>query len=253
MSRQLAEGEPAESTLHLMEEEVGNLLKTPGWSARRDRLCGVGVAAPGPVDLTTGTIVGPPNFPSWEHVNVVKELGEAFGLPVLIDNAATAATIGVGWRLPHDHGPYLYCYWGIGIGGGLVIGDDVYRGTTGNAIEIGHVVVNPGGRPCECGGVGCLETEASVSALCATPPLRQVPHLDGRDGGGPDDARGRSARHRGGREDGRRPGQCPQCGGRRRGRPGWRASRGGRGGVPPGHSRPGRAPFVPQKDRLPHG
>jgi predicted NBD/HSP70 family sugar kinase len=128
-------------------------------------LCGLGLAAPGPVDVTTGTIVGPPNFPSWEHVDVAKELGEAFDLPVLIDNAATAAAIGIAWRMPHGHGPYLYCYWGIGIGGGLVIGDDVYRGTTGNAIEIGHVVVDPGGRLCECGNVGCLETEASVRAL----------------------------------------------------------------------------------------
>ena len=165
MSRHLAEGETAENTLLLLEQDVRSLLRTPEWSARRDRLCGVGLAAPGPLDVTRGTIVGPPNFPSWEHVDVAKELGEAFDLPVLIDNAATAAAIGIAWRLPHGHGPYLYCYWGIGIGGGLVLGDDVYRGSTGNAIEIGHVVVNPGGRPCECGNVGCLETEASVRAL----------------------------------------------------------------------------------------
>ena len=165
MSRHLAEGETAENTLLLLEQDIRSLLGTPEWSARRDRLCGVGVAAPGPLDVTTGTIVGPPNFPSWEHVDVAKELGRAFDLPVLIDNTATAAAIGIAWRLPHGHRPYLYCYWGIGIGGGLVIGDDVYRGTTGNAIEIGHIVVNPGGRLCECGNVGCLETEASVRAL----------------------------------------------------------------------------------------
>jgi predicted NBD/HSP70 family sugar kinase len=165
MSRHLAEGETAENTLLLLQQDIRRLLGAPEWSARRDRLCGVGVAAPGPLDVTTGTIVGPPNFPSWERVNVAKELGQAFDLPVLIDNAATAAAIGIAWRLPRGHRSYLYCYWGIGIGGGLVIGDDVYRGTTGNAIEVGHIVVNPGGHLCECGNVGCLETEASVRAL----------------------------------------------------------------------------------------
>jgi predicted NBD/HSP70 family sugar kinase len=165
ISRHLAEGETAENTLRLLEQDVRNLLKTPEWSARRDRLCGVGLAAPGPVDVTTGTILGPPNFPSWEHVDVAKELGQAFDLPVLIDNAATAAAIGTAWRLPPGYRPYLYCYWGLGIGGGLVIGDDVYRGATGNAIEIGHVGVDPDGRPCECGNVGCLETVASVRAV----------------------------------------------------------------------------------------
>lgn len=165
-SRRIAKSETAAATLHRLEEDVRELLARPEWSDKHSRLYGLGLAAPGPIDIATGTILGPPNFPGWQHVDVVEELSRAaLHVPVLIDNAATAAAIGIAWRLPHDHGPYLYCYWGLGIGGGLLHGDNVYRGMTGNAIEIGHVVVQPSGRPCACGGTGCLETEASAIAL----------------------------------------------------------------------------------------
>jgi len=164
-TRKLAKTETAKQVLQNLEDDVGRLLANPGWSERRERLCGVGLAAPGPIDLVAGAIVGPPNFPTWEHVDVADELGRALNVPVLVDNSATAAAVGVAWRLPHDHAPYLYCYWGLGIGGGLVSSDNVYRGTTGNAVEIGHVVADSSGRPCACGGRGCLEAEASAAAL----------------------------------------------------------------------------------------
>jgi len=86
-------------------------------------------------------------------------------LPVLMDNAASAAALGVEWQMLPTHGSFLYCYWGLGIGGGLVIGREAYRGTTGNVAELGHVVVNENGRRCACGGRGCLEAESSAAAL----------------------------------------------------------------------------------------
>ena len=161
----LPRAETATKTLQRIAGEVRALLETSEWRERRDRLCGVGLAAPGPIDLATGTIVRPPNFPGWEHVDAAEELRRALDLPVVIDNESTAAAIGVEWRMPRGHGPFLYCYWGLGIGGGLVFDDDVYRGTTGNAIEIGHVIVDPSGHPCDCGSRGCLEAEASATAL----------------------------------------------------------------------------------------
>lgn len=165
VSRPLPGAVPATAILDEMKREVRRLLKSSEWSARRPRLCGVGITSPGPLDVESGTIIGPPNFPNWERVDVVKELGAAFDLPVLVDNASTAAAMAHAWRLPHGHSPFLFCYWGLGIGGGLILGDEVYRGTTGNATEIGHVVINANGRVCECGNVGCLETEASVLSI----------------------------------------------------------------------------------------
>ena len=148
-----------------IEAEVLTVLGQPGFAAYRPRLCGLGVAAPGPIDRATGTIVGPPNFPQWQHVDVARELSHALEVPVVMDNDATAAAIGTKWQLRRGVDPFFYCYWGVGIGGGLVIDDEAYLGMTGNAMEIGHVVVNPGGRPCDCGGAGCLEAEASVAAI----------------------------------------------------------------------------------------
>ena len=165
VSRPLPQDAPAAAILDEMKRDVQKLLRSGEWSSRRPRLCGVGITSPGPLDFESGTIIGPPNFPNWERVDVVKELGTAFELPVLVDNASTAAAMAHAWRLPHGHPSFLYCYWGLGIGGGLILGDEVYRGATGNAMEIGHVVVNANGRPCECGSYGCLETEASVLSI----------------------------------------------------------------------------------------
>jgi predicted NBD/HSP70 family sugar kinase len=165
MSRTTPPGQPASEVLQHIEEDVRRVLEAPEFAASRSRLCGLGIAAPGPLDRSTGTIVGAPNFPTWQHVDLAQELGRSLDLPVVIDNAATAAAIGTRWQLRRGLTPFLYCYWGVGIGGGLVIDDEAYRGMTGNAMEIGHVVVTPGGRPCDCGGVGCLEAEASVAAI----------------------------------------------------------------------------------------
>jgi predicted NBD/HSP70 family sugar kinase len=167
MSKATPSGQPAAEVLQRIEREVRSLLARPEFKDCGSRLCGLGIAAPGPIDCATGTIVDAPNFPNWQHVDVAQELGRALELPVVMDNDATAAAIGTRWQLRRGLSPFFYCHWGVGIGGGLVVDDEAFLGTTGNAMEIGHVVVNPGGRRCDCGGVGCLEAEASVAAILA--------------------------------------------------------------------------------------
>jgi len=165
MSMATPPGQPAAEVLQTIARQVRSVLAQPEFADTRSRLCGVGIAAPGPIDCATGSIVGAPNFPHWQHVDVAEELGRGLELPVVMENDATAAAIGTNWRRHRGLEPFLYCTWGVAIGGGLVVDDQAYLGTTGNAMEIGHVVVNPGGRPCDCGGVGCLEAEASVTAI----------------------------------------------------------------------------------------
>jgi predicted NBD/HSP70 family sugar kinase len=165
ISRALLPDQTAAQVLQCIEEDARLALEGTELGGDRSRLCGLGIAAPGPLDLTSGTIVGAPNFPNWQHVNVAEELRRVLDLPVVIDNAATAAAIGTKWQLRRGPTPFLYCYWGLGIGGGLVVDDEAYHGMTGNTMEIGHVVVTPGGRHCDCGGIGCLEAEASVAAI----------------------------------------------------------------------------------------
>jgi predicted NBD/HSP70 family sugar kinase len=163
--RPVQPGEEPTDTLESIVTAVRLALRTPRFRAVRARMRGLGVAAPGPINLAEGTIVGPPEFPGWEKVPIVGWLEAATGLPVLVDNAASAAALGVEWQMLPSHGSFLYCYWGLGIGGGLVTGREAYRGSTGNVAELGHVVVNENGRPCACGGRGCLEAEASAAAL----------------------------------------------------------------------------------------
>ena len=163
--RPVETGEPAMVTMESVVTAVRSVLSDRSFRSARKRLRGLGIAVPGPINLADGTIVGPPDFPSWEKVPIVSFLEAEVGFPVLVDNAATAAALGVEWQMPPAHGSFLYCYWGLGIGGGLVLGREAYRGSTGNAAEIGHIVVNDGGHACACGGRGCLEAEASASAL----------------------------------------------------------------------------------------
>jgi len=104
-------------------------------------------------------------MPGWQQFPIVERLSELLGMPVLIENDATAAAVGeqlhgVGRRLRD----FFYIYVGVGVGGGMVLSGHPYRGSSGRAGEIGHIVVDPGGRSCACGNRGCLERYASLSA-----------------------------------------------------------------------------------------
>ena len=130
----------------------------------RDSIVGAGIAAPGPVDLERGEVIAPPNFANWPRVPLRAALERELHMPVVMGNSSTMAAIGEQWRGRWDDS-FLYVHWGLGIGGGLVHNDTVYRGQSGNEIELGHMVIERNGRRCGCGGYGCLEAYASVPAI----------------------------------------------------------------------------------------
>jgi predicted NBD/HSP70 family sugar kinase len=130
------------------------------------RLPVIGLAMPGPIDPESHRLVNPPNFAHWDGVDPRALFSAGWQLPVHIENAATAAAIGEAWQSRSVLTNFLYCHWGVGVGGGLVLDLETYRGTTGNALELGHLPVVPAGATCGCGGRGCLEAEASVAAVC---------------------------------------------------------------------------------------
>ncbi len=123
----------------------------------RDRVVGVGIAAPGPIDVERGVVVDPPNLAAWHLVPLRHELRERTGLPVLLDKDVTAAASAEKWAGgPNGRGSFVFFYLGTGIGAGLVIGDEVVRGSSSNVGEIGHVIVDPDGPLCYCGRRGCV-------------------------------------------------------------------------------------------------
>jgi predicted NBD/HSP70 family sugar kinase len=130
------------------------------------KLLGVGVVMPGPFGIDGMTSVGPTTLPGWNAVDAVQLLRDASGEDVIVENDATAAAVGerlfgVGRRISN----FCMVYFGAGVGLGIISEGRPFRGAFGNAGEIGHVVVAPGGRPCPCGRHGCLERYASLHAL----------------------------------------------------------------------------------------
>lgn len=145
---------------------VASLVTRAGCDPRQ--VLGVGVAAPGPLDVERGVVLDPPNLPEWHEVELVRQLTAATGHPVVLDNDATAAAIGERWAGgPERSGSFLFVYLGAGVGGGIMLPDAVLRGDSGNAGEFGHMVVDPAGADCHCGGRGCLETVAAPGAVLA--------------------------------------------------------------------------------------
>jgi glucokinase len=129
---------------------------------------GVGIGAPGVVDVEGGIVSRAPNLPGWTRSVPLRELlSEALGgAPVAIDNDVNVAALAE-HRLGAGRGvdDLLCVFVGTGVGGGLILDGRLRRGPSGLAGEIGHMIVQPGGRPCGCGGFGHLESYAGRAGL----------------------------------------------------------------------------------------
>ncbi|MDQ0392329.1 ROK family transcriptional regulator [Labrys monachus] len=129
------------------------------------RLLGAGLALPVRFDVGAITTAGPTTLPGWDGPDMRLHLSRTLGQPVLIENDAMAAAIGE--RLhgaARDIDSFVFLFLDQGLGAGLFLGGQPWRGASLNAGEIGHMIVVPGGRPCPCGNRGCLERYVSLSA-----------------------------------------------------------------------------------------
>lgn len=131
------------------------------------RLVGVGVGCTGPVDPRTG-VLGPNSFlPLWEGVSMIAELESALGAPVAIENDADAAALGeYAWGAGQGARRCIYVTVSTGIGCGIILDGQLYRGAGGAHPELGHMIIDASvGPQCFCGGRGCWESLASGTAL----------------------------------------------------------------------------------------
>jgi predicted NBD/HSP70 family sugar kinase len=154
----------AQDSLDAAASLVEQVLARSG--VERERLLGAGAALAGPIDQATGTVGSSAILPGWVGMPLAQELTLRLGLPVHVDNDANVgalaeSVLGAG-RGAQD---MAYIMLGSGIGAGLIIGGQVYRGSGGTAGEIGHVLVDEQGPLCRCGNRGCLETYAGADAL----------------------------------------------------------------------------------------
>jgi glucokinase len=134
----------------------------------------VGVGCGGPMDAN-GEHVSPLNIPAWRAFPLRARLAAHTGLPVRVDNDAKALALGEGWTgAAKGRQNYIGMVVSTGVGGGIVLDGRLLDGDTGNAGHIGHVIVEPDGHVCGCGARGCLEAEASGSAIAritGSPPV----------------------------------------------------------------------------------
>jgi len=153
---------PAEA-MPLLAAIADDLMRT--FRFDRSRLLGIGMAMPGPFDVEGMTSVGPTALPGWQDFPVAEELERLTGIPVTVENDATAAAIGERlYGVARNLSSFVYLFIGPGLGAGLFLDGHLYKGTRHNAGEIGHMIVSPGGLECGCGKRGCLERYVSLRA-----------------------------------------------------------------------------------------
>jgi predicted NBD/HSP70 family sugar kinase len=126
----------------------------------------VGVGVPAPVDSVSGQVGSESILPGWRGVHVAEEFRGHVGAPVSVDNTANLGALGelrCGALQGVQDGAYVKLSYGVGAG--LVIGGDIFRGSAGTAGEIGHLTIDENGPICRCGNRGCLETFIGAQAL----------------------------------------------------------------------------------------
>ncbi|MCK5862290.1 MAG: ROK family glucokinase [Candidatus Hydrogenedentes bacterium] len=129
----------------------------------------VGIGAPGPMNWQTGIVYSPPNLPGWSNVPLADEMSKRLNTPCYIDNDANVACFGEYWMGAGQGAESIIVFTlGTGVGGGIVLFNQLVRGIDGTAAELGHVKVQRDGRLCGCGARGCLEAYASVTGMVHT-------------------------------------------------------------------------------------
>jgi glucokinase len=146
-------------------------------------VCGVGCGGPMTVG---GEEVSPLNIPAWSSFPLRRRLADHTELPVFIDNDAKALALGEGWvGAAAGVADFIGMVVSTGVGGGVVVDGRLLSGASGNAGHVGHVIVVPDGRTCGCGARGCVEAEASgtaIAAITGRPPAEAPPEIVARTG-----------------------------------------------------------------------
>jgi glucokinase len=148
-------------------ELIAGLLRETASHARA-QLTGIGIGSTGPVDPVRGEFGDVDFLRGWRGKSPVQDLAEIFKVRVALENDGDAAALAeAGWGAGRDRTRLIYVTVGTGIGGGIVLDGELYRGVDGAHPEVGHHVVDPAGPACSCGFHGCWESLAAGPAMVA--------------------------------------------------------------------------------------
>jgi len=154
-----------EEMLQILATHIHKLLEVQ--EVPLESVLGISLVTHGPQDRIKGTLLAPRPGPQWYGHPLVPSLSRLTGLPVILENDATAAAIGEQWLGDVTADSFGVIYMASGLGGGAVVNREVYRGSGSNTVEIGHITLDAGGAPCECGNRGCVENLCGTAAVVA--------------------------------------------------------------------------------------
>jgi glucokinase len=159
-------GDDPEAVFAALAAVVARARAEAGDEVEEPIACGVGCGGP---MAARGETVSPLNIPAWRRFPLGARLADETGLPTFLDNDAKALALAEGWRgAAAGERAFLAMVVSTGVGGGVVVDGRLLDGASGNAGHIGHMVAEPDGRLCPCGARGCLEAEASGTAIAAS-------------------------------------------------------------------------------------
>jgi len=162
-SMPVVHGEKQEVTISKLINVTNDYLKAHNYN--KDNVLGIGIGVPGAIDSIHG-ICSSSNNLKWENLPIQKMMEEGTGLPVRITNDANAAALGEAkFGAGKEYKDIIMITLGTGVGGGIIVDGKLIEGNEGKGAELGHIVVQYGGRQCTCGRKGCLETYASATAI----------------------------------------------------------------------------------------
>ena len=152
-----------EVVIDKMAQTVEKLIAEAGLSLHD--VVAVGIGTPGPAKYTEGVIIKSTNMPTFKNVPICRMLNEKLGAPIVFDNDANVAcwgeyAVGAGKGVKD----MVFFTLGTGIGGGIISNGELVHGCDENAAELGHMIIYPDGRKCNCGQKGCVEAYASADS-----------------------------------------------------------------------------------------
>lgn len=135
--------------------------------SRQLEIAAIGMGSPGAIEFNQCRLLGnTPNLPDWGDAEIRKEIGKHYPFPVWADNDANVAALAeVRQGAARGYKYVIAITLGTGIGGGVIINDEIFRGSHFSGAELGHMSIDYNGLPCGCGGVGCIEAYASAPAM----------------------------------------------------------------------------------------
>ena len=168
--------EATSDKLSVIEAAVLRLLNSSGIST--DKLAGVGISAPGPLDGENGVILNPPRFDLWHNMSICAELRARLGAAVYLENDASClAQFHYGKPELRGSENFLLLLVNSGVGSGIISGGKLLKGVGYFTSELGHTSINYNGKRCVCGNIGCLEAYASIPSLLSDSPFKQWKEL----------------------------------------------------------------------------